>query len=87
MQGDPKGIKPDYHGSSSFISWDTGRQVLPYSEPNIDFELQRMKEWSTRVESLKVDRDVADVLDLPPSVVRARQGLVNRAEDVLRKIF
>lgn len=87
MQGNPKGIKPDYHGSSSFISWDTGRQILPYSEPNINFELQRMDEWNARAERYRTRRDIAKITGLPDSHVRDLQGLVNRAENVIRKLF
>lgn len=85
-KGQPKGLRPTYYGPRSLMGRDPNRPILPYSEPNIDFQLQRMKEWDARVASLKIDRDIADIAGFSNSVVRDRQGLVNRAEDIRRNI-
>lgn len=86
-KGQPKTIRPTYHGPRSLMGRDPNRPLIPYSEPNLDFQLERMKEWDARVAGLKVDRDIGIVSGFSDSVIRDRQGLVNRAEDIRRGIY
>ncbi|MBQ8937017.1 MAG: hypothetical protein IJ618_10620 [Prevotella sp.] len=87
MQGDPKGVKPAYHGSLSFISWDTGRSVIPYSEPNIDMRLQQIDEWSARVDRMKGARFDAQWAGASPAVIRDMNGVITRAENHLKDLL
>ena len=86
-KGQPKNLRPTYHGPRSLMGRDPNRPLIPYSEPNLDFQLERMKEWDARVAGLKVDRDTAVISGFSDSVIRDRQGLVNRAEDIRRGIY
>ena len=87
-KGQPIGrLRPTYYGPRSLMGRDPNRPLIPYSEPNIDFQLQRMKEWDARVTNRRVDLDIAVASGFSDSVVRDRQGLVNRAEDILRNIY
>ena len=46
-----------------------------------------MDEWNARADRLRTRRDIAKITGLPDSHVRDLQGLVNRAENVIRKLL